>query len=61
VACDFWPHGIVAQKYEIFRDENGFSERANIIVNEKQKVVFVKIYPIHSVPDISEIIEFLQR
>ena len=59
--CDFWPHGAVAQKYGIFRDENGFSERANIIVNEKQRVVFAKIYPVHSVPDIQEIIAFLQK
>ena len=59
--CDFWPHGAVAQKYGIFRDENGFSERANVIVDEKQKVVFVKIYPVHSVPDIGEIIAFLQK
>jgi len=57
--CDFWPHGAVAQKYGIFRDENGFSERANIIVDEKQRIVFVKIYPVHSVPDIEEIITFL--
>ncbi|MDD1693897.1 MAG: redoxin domain-containing protein [Methanoregula sp.] len=59
--CDFWPHGAVAQKYGIFRDENGFSERANIIVDEKQRVVFVKIYPVHSVPDIEEIIAFLKE
>ena len=59
--CDFWPHGAVAMKYGIFRDENGFSERANIIVNEKQRVVFVKIYPVHSVPDIEEILEFLRK
>jgi peroxiredoxin len=59
--CDFWPHGAAAMKYGIFRDENGFSERANVIVDEKQKVVFVKIYPVHSVPDIGEIITFLQK
>jgi peroxiredoxin len=59
--CDFWPHGAAAMKYGIFRDENGFSERANIIVDEKQKVVFVKIYPVHSVPDIGEIIAFLGK
>lgn len=59
--CDFWPHGAVAQKYGIFRDENGFSERANIIVDEKQRIVFVKIYPVHSVPDIGEILGFLQN
>lgn len=59
--CDFWPHGAVAQKYGIFRDENGFSERANIIADEKQRVVFIKIYPVHSVPDIEEIIAFLGK
>lgn len=59
--CDFWPHGGVAIKYGIFRDGNGFSERANIIVDEKQRVVFVKIYPVHSVPDIREIIAFLKQ
>jgi hypothetical protein len=32
--CDFWPHGVVAQKYELFREENSFSERANVIINK---------------------------
>ncbi|NMB79031.1 MAG: redoxin domain-containing protein [Methanomicrobiales archaeon] len=59
--CDFWPHGNVAMKYGIFRDENGFSERANIIIDQNQQVVFVKVYPIHSVPDIAEIIAFLEK
>ena len=59
--CDFWPHGAIAQKYGLFRDENGFSERANVIVDEKQKVIFVKIYPVHSVPDIQEIIAFVEK
>ena len=59
--CDFWPHGAVAVKYGLFRDQNGFSERANVIVDEKQKVIFVKVYPVHSVPDIHEIITFLQK
>lgn len=58
--CDFWPHGAAAMKYGLFRDENGFSERANVIVDDKQKVLFVKIYPVHSVPDIEEIIRFLK-
>jgi peroxiredoxin len=59
--CDFWPHGAVAMKYGLFRDANGFSERANVIIDEKQKVIFVKVYPVHSVPDIEEIIAFLQK
>lgn len=59
--CDFWPHGTVAQQYGLFRDANGFSERANVIIDEKQKVVFVKVYPVHSVPDIGEVIAFLKK
>ncbi|MFA6226686.1 MAG: redoxin domain-containing protein [Methanoregula sp.] len=58
---DFWPHGAIVQKYGLFRDENGFSERANVIVDEKQKIIFLKIYPVHSVPDIQEIIALLQK
>ena len=58
--CDFWPHGTVAQQYGLFRSTNGFSERANVIVDEDQKVVFVRVYLVHSVPDIQEVIEFLK-
>ncbi|MFA5253780.1 MAG: redoxin domain-containing protein [Methanoregula sp.] len=59
--CDFWPHGAVAQKYGLFRDENGFSERANVIVDERKKIAFAKVYPVHSVPDIQEILDFLEK
>ena len=58
--CDFWPHGKVAQMYGLFREANGFAERANVIVDEKQNAVFVKVYPIHSVPDIREVIRVLE-
>jgi len=57
---DFWPHGKVAQMYGLFRDANGFAERANVIVDEKQTAVFVKVYPVHSVPDIGEVIGVLK-
>jgi len=57
---DFWPHGQVAKLYGIFREENGFSERANIILDEKGKIVFSKIYEISQLPDINEIIGVLK-
>lgn len=57
---DFWPHGAVAQAYNIFRKENGFSERAVVVINEQQEVIFVKIYPISQLPDITEIITVLK-
>jgi peroxiredoxin len=56
---DFWPHGEVAKLYDIFREKDGFSERANIIVDENLKVIFAKTYPISQLPDIEEIIKFL--
>jgi peroxiredoxin len=57
--ADFWPHGGVAQAYGIFRKE-GFSERANIIVDKNGCIAFIKIYPIAQLPDIDEIIEQLK-
>jgi peroxiredoxin len=58
---DFWPHGEVAAAYGIFREKNGFSERANIIVDGKGKIAFVKVYEIRQLPDIAEIIEVLRH
>ncbi len=57
---DFWPHGEVARSYGIFREKEGVSERANIIVDEKGQVVFVRVYPISQLPDIEEIIKALE-
>jgi peroxiredoxin len=57
---DFWPHGEVANAYGIFREKNGYSERANIIVDEKGKIVFFKVYEIRQLPDIDEIVGFIK-
>ncbi len=59
--ADFWPHGGVAKSLGLFREQNGFSQRANVILDEKGKVCFVKIYPIAELPDIKEIITFLKK
>ncbi len=55
--CDFWPHGKMIKDYGLFRDEDGFSQRANIIIDEEGKMIFKKVYPIRELPDIEEIIE----
>jgi len=54
---DFWPHGDVAGKFAIFREKDGFSERANLIIDEKGILVYVRIYPIKELPDIDEVLE----
>jgi len=57
---DFWPHGEYAGKLGIFREKSGTSERANIIVDEEGKIIFFKVYEISSLPDIEEVISFLE-
>ena len=58
--ADFWPHGGVAKLFGLFRERSGISERANVLVNEGGKIVFVKVYPIPELPDINEIIDFIK-
>jgi peroxiredoxin len=57
---DFWPHGAVSNAYGIFRENDGFSERANIVIDEKGKVIFAQTYPIAQQPDVEEILETLR-
>jgi peroxiredoxin len=58
---DFWPHGKVAELYGIFRTKEGFSERANIIIDGNQNIAFFKIYKLGQLPDIREIIGVLKK
>jgi peroxiredoxin len=57
---DFWPHGEIAKKYDLFIEEKGISKRANVIVGKTGKIEWVKVYDIPEVPDIEEVIRFLK-
>lgn len=59
--CDFWPHGAVAHALGLFREEEGFSERANVIVDEHGRVTLIRIYDIPQVPDLEEVMRFLGK
>jgi len=59
--ADFWPHGKVAQLYGIFRAKDGISERANIIIDENQKIIFFKVYKLGELPNIQEVLEVLRK
>ncbi|MFC1949568.1 redoxin domain-containing protein [Chloroflexota bacterium] len=58
---DFWPHGGVIKTGGIFREDDGFSERANLVLDENGKVVFTKVYPLSELPDIQEVIQVLTK
>jgi len=57
--ADFWPHGGVADLYGVFRQDDGFSERAVFILDAKGVIRFRKVYPIGERPDIEEILRAL--
>ena len=58
---DFWPHGGIAAKLGLFIEKFGFSERANVILDERRNAIFVKVYPIRELPDINEVLDFLKK
>jgi peroxiredoxin len=54
---DFHPHGAVAQQYGVFRDNDGISERAVIVVNKSGRIAWMKTYAIPEQPDVEEVLE----
>jgi peroxiredoxin len=58
---DFWPHGHVATMFGIFRERDGFSERANFLLDHDLSILWRKLYPITELPDIKEVINEIQR
>ncbi|MGE5341424.1 MAG: redoxin domain-containing protein [Candidatus Omnitrophota bacterium] len=61
ILADFWPHCGVAHSLGIFREKDGFSERANILVNEAGEVIWTKLYPMGEQPDVNEVIEAIRN
>jgi peroxiredoxin len=61
ILSDFWPHGEVAKLYGLFREKDGISERANVLVDEEGKIALYKVYPIRELPNLEEIFDFLEK
>jgi glutaredoxin len=57
---DFWPHGAVAEKYGVFRDD-GRSERAIFIIDKEGIVRYIDIHDIDDQPDNDEVLAELRR
>jgi peroxiredoxin len=58
---DFWPHGELSRTFGIFREKEGVSDRANIIIDEEREVIFFKRYLFHELPDMDELAKILER
>ncbi|HPS58089.1 MAG TPA: redoxin domain-containing protein [Spirochaetota bacterium] len=59
--ADFWPHGDVASKFGVFIEKAGISGRVNFLIDENGKLIFVRVYEKSEIPDIEEIVRFLQK
>lgn len=60
LACDFWPHGEVATKFGVLRNE-GMSERAIFIIDKEGKVAYIDVHDIAKQPDNEELFEQLRK
>ena len=58
---DFEPKGAVARLFGVYREENGFSERATFIVDKTGKIVYKQVHQISDVPQNEEIFNALGK
>ena len=57
---DFHPHGDVARKYGVFREKEGFSERAIFVIDKAGRIAWSKVYAIPEQPKNDELLAALQ-
>jgi len=57
---DSYPHGEVARKYGVFRQKEGFSERAVFVIGKDGRVKWSKVYEIPEQPDNAELLAALK-
>lgn len=57
---DFWPHGLVALKYNSLRD-NGVTERSVFVIDKQGRIVYIDIHDISEMPPTDAIFEALDK
>jgi peroxiredoxin len=60
VLSDFWPHGAVAQKYGVLR-EDGTSERALFVIDKKGIIRYIDVHDINIGPKLEDLIKELEK
>jgi len=58
---DFWPHGEVARRYGVFREQEGNSERAIFVVDKQGIIRYIDIHDIDEQPDNDELLEAIRH
>ncbi len=55
------PHGEVARQYGVFREKDGFSERAIFVINKQGKIAWSRRYEIPEQPNNEELLVALEQ
>lgn len=58
---DFHPKGEVAKSYNVWREADGFNERALFIVDKEGKIAYKDIHEISDQPDNEELFDVLKK
>jgi alkyl hydroperoxide reductase subunit AhpC len=64
LCSDFYPHGEVAKKYDVFREGDplpGINERSIFIVDKEGVIAFSKVYRLDEQPPNEELFEALRE
>ncbi len=57
---DFWPHGGVADLFGVMRENEGFAERALIVVDKEGIIRFIEIVEPKEIPEIEPALDALK-
>jgi len=58
---DFWPHGDVAKAYGLFREENGFADRALVIVDKEGVIQYMDVVEPKEMPELEPAMDKLKE
>jgi peroxiredoxin (alkyl hydroperoxide reductase subunit C) len=60
VLSDFWPHGAVAAKYGVLRND-GTSERALFVIDKKGIIRYIDVHDINAMPRLEDLAKELAK
>ncbi len=60
ILSDFWPHGIVADRYGVLRSD-GVSERALIVIDKKGIIRYIDVHDINKRPHLEVLVKELEK
>jgi peroxiredoxin (alkyl hydroperoxide reductase subunit C) len=60
VLSDFWPHGLVADRYGVLRSD-GTAERALIIIDKKGIIRYIDVHDINKRPRLETLVRELEK